>query len=91
MGLNIVVKTAAGTEHPKWDAVRQGPDRKIADIIKLLPSLENIDFEGDAIIRPSDFVTWRQAAPEDVEARSRYLDLVGILETEPEYWIVLSY
>ena len=91
MGLNIVVETVAGLEHPKWDAVRRGPDRQIADIIKSLPALGDTDFEGDPIIRPSDFAAWKEAAPEDAETRSRYLDLVGILEAEPEYWVVLSY
>lgn len=91
MGLNIVVETADGADHPTWDAVRRGPDRQIAEIIETLPTLAEVDFEGEQIIRPSDFVAWRQAAPEDAEARSRYLDLVSILEAEPEYWVVLSY
>lgn len=91
MGLNIVVETAGGIEHPKWDAVRRSADRQIAGIIKSLPKLEDVDFEGDPIARPADFVVWREAAPEDAEARSRYLDLVSILEAEPEYWFILSY
>jgi hypothetical protein len=91
VGLNIVVVTAHGLEHSAWDPVRRGPDRDIAANIKSLPTFQSEDFEGDTIIRPSDFAAWKEAAPENAEARLRYLDLVRILEAEPEYWIVLSY
>ncbi len=91
MGLNIVVETTDGLEHPTWDPVRRGPDRDIATLIKSLPAVHTQDSEGDTIIRPSDFSAWKQAAPVDAEARSRYLDLVAILQADPKYWIVLSY
>ena len=91
MGLNIVVQTAAGSVHPRWDEVRKAADRQIVDIINSLPALEGVDVEGDRIIRPVDFPAWKKAAPQDAEARSRYLDLVGILEADPGYWITLSY
>jgi len=91
VGLNIVVETIDGFDHPTWDPVRRGPDRDIAIMIKSLPTVHTQDFEGDTIIRPSDFSAWKQAAPVDAEVGSRYLDLVAILEADPEYWIVLSY
>lgn len=85
MGLNIVVETVGGSAHPTWDSVRRGPDRDLAMIIKSLPSIETTDFEGDPLIRPTDFALWRKAAPDEPEARSCYLKLVGILENEPDY------
>jgi hypothetical protein len=91
VGLNIVVETADGLEHPTWDPVRRGPDRDVATIIKTLPQLQSEDFEGDPIIRPSDFIAGKEAAPQEAETRSRYLELVELLEVEPQYWIVLSY
>ena len=91
MGLNIIVETVQGVEHPIWDGVRRGPDRDIAAIIKTLPVVQSEDFEGDVLLRPADFSDWRGAAPSESEARARYLELVDILEAEPEYWLHLSY
>ncbi|RSB82337.1 hypothetical protein EFD55_06225 [Rhizobium pisi] len=91
MSLNIVVETIEGFEHPAWDAVRHGPDRVIAAILTSLPSIEICDYEGDQLLRPANFTLWRNAAPDDSEARSRYLELMKILETEPNYWLHLSY
>lgn len=91
MSLNIVVETIEGFEHPAWDAVRHGPDRVIGAILTSLPSIEIRDDEGDQLLRPANFTLWRNAAPDDSEARSRYLELMKILETEPNYWLHLSY
>lgn len=91
MGLNIIVETVEGVEHPIWDSVWRGPDRDIAAIIKTLPIIQTEDFEGDMLLRPADFSVWRGAAPSESEARARYLELVDILEAEPEYWFDLSY
>ncbi|MEF0938953.1 hypothetical protein [Rhizobium sp. BR 362] len=91
MGLNIVVETVGGSEHPTWKSVRHGPDRDLAAIIKSLPSAQTTDFEGDLLLRPVDFVLWKTAAPNEPEAKSRYLELIGILEMEPHYWLHLSY
>jgi hypothetical protein len=91
VGLNIVVQTLSGGEHPTWDVVRRGPDRDIADIVKSLPSIEREDFEGDVMLRPADFEDWRAATPVNEEARDRYLELLCILEDHPQYWVHLSY
>ena len=91
MGLNIVVETIEGFEHPTWNAARHGTDRVMAMILTSLPSIEIRDLEGDQLFRPANFTSWRNAAPDDSEVRSRYLELIKILETEPNYWLHLSY
>lgn len=89
MGVNIILQRVDGTEHPKWDVVRQGLDRDFADMIGQLPHIESTDVEGDALLRPSNFVVWREVLG-DSGLPERYTQLLAILEEDTGYWIHLS-
>lgn len=87
----MVVETIDNVERPARDAVCHRPDPVIAAILTSLPSIETRDFEGDWLLRPTHFMPWRSAVSDEPEARSKYLDLIKILETEAIYWPYLSH
>lgn len=89
MGMNICVETLDSKEHPKWDYVRHAGDRDFIALARGLPAVENCEY-----IRPADFTSWRKLALQ-VEAESenvgRLTGLLDLLESEPAYWIRISY
>ncbi len=96
MGLNIcVTKPDHSGDHPRWNWLRMAGDREFAKLTAELPkTVKGPEGYGDdwTFIRPTDFAAWREAiAKVEWPNEGRYEELLDILESEPKYWIYLSY
>lgn len=94
MGLNVLVTTLDGRQHPQWDDGRYAGDRKLFEIAEAVPRIDHIDDPGwgganDWYWRPTDFAAFRAAEWPD-ENRDRWAKLADILERDVDFWIFLS-
>ncbi|MBN8848189.1 MULTISPECIES: hypothetical protein [unclassified Sphingomonas] len=94
MGLNVIVTTLDGRQHPDWDDGRYSGDRALFGIANAVPRIDHIADPGfgganDWYWRPADFDAFR-AAEWPAENRARWAKLADILEKAPEFWIFMS-
>ena len=90
MGINIFIVTPQFKEHPDWDSMRHAGDYEFAKMIRDLPY--NISPTDENYIHPADFSAWRSAvAAIKWDNEGRFEKLLNILESNPNYWIYVSY
>lgn len=90
MGMNLLIQTPTYDDHPDWDDVRYAGDWEFIQETAHLQRVEH----GEDYFRPVDFPVWREKALK-VEAasqnRGRLIKLLDILESDPNYWVRVSY
>lgn len=92
MGLNILLTTLDGRDHPEWDWSKMAGDREATALIAQLPCevvnpLPPPDYEPH--YRPTDFAAWRAATWPGVNPE-RWPLMIDLLERDAEFHLYFS-
>lgn len=91
MGINVCLykMDSEQEEHPTWDWVRHSGDRAIPAWISTCDTIE-----WHELIRPltdNDFDFLRGTIPPDCPNKQRWVEMLDVLQRQPEYGIYFSY
>jgi hypothetical protein len=93
MGVNLIIETLEGVEHPDWDPHINGGHKAFArEVMFTLPVIhhqsgEYPDYEYHH--RPADFAAWRAAVVGFVN-QGLFEKMIDLLEADDRYWIYIS-